>query len=129
MRYAILIASAAFLAGPAFGKQPPEVLAIPDVCKTMPMAKSTKEFAVNFSAANTAYQAKDYAGSLEAIEKAKLHAASGAERSAITQIEIATRLGLGDTEGATALLKAAVDDPCLGPAARKNFSNMLAEDQ
>ena len=127
MRYAILIAAAAFLASPAVGKQPPELRLIPDACKNTPRAKTTEEFVVNFNAANTAYQAKDYAGSLEALDRARSHATDGVQRSAITQIEIGIRLGMGDTASGVALLKTAVDDTCLTPAARKNFRNILAK--
>ncbi len=106
MRHAILIALAAFLAGSAAAEQPPEVAAIPDACKNMPIAKVSKEFALNFNAANTAYLAKDYAASLQAIEQARPHAASGIERSAITQMEIAVLLGQQRTDTALPLLRA-----------------------
>lgn len=127
MRHAILIALAAFLAGSAAAEQPPEVAAIPDACKNTPIAKVSKEFALNFNAANTAYLAKDYAASLQAIEQARPHAASGIERSAITQMEIAVLLGQQRTDAALPLLRAIVDDPCLTRAARINLGNILAE--
>lgn len=127
MRHAILIALAAFLAGPAAAEQPPELRLIPDMCKTTPMAKVSKDFALNFNAANTAYLAKDYAGSLQAIEMAKPHASNGLERSAIAQMEIANLLGQNQTEAALPLLREIVDDPCLASAARLNMQNILAE--
>ena len=129
MRYAILIAAAAFLASPASGEQPPEVRLIPVACKNTSMAKATEAFVVNFNAANAAYQAKDYAGSLEALDLARPHAASGLERSAITQIEIASLLGLGQTETVIPLLRVAIDDPCASRAVRKNFTQILADQE
>ena len=127
MRYAILIALAAFLAGPAAAEQPPGLRLIPDACKNTPMAKASKDFVLSYNAANAAYLAKDYAASALAIEQAKPHAASGLERTAITQIEIAVLLGQNQTEAALPLLRAIVDDPCLGSAARLNMQNILAK--
>jgi len=79
MRHAILIALAAFLAGPAAAEQPPELQFIPDACKNTPMGKVSRDFALNMNAANAAYGVGDYAGSLEAIERARPHAVSGIE--------------------------------------------------
>lgn len=127
MRYVILIAAAAFLASPAICDQPPDLRLIPAACKNTPMAKATKDFVVNFNAANTAYQAKNYAGALEALDLARPHAASGVEHSAIAQIEIAALLGLDQKDAAIPLLRAIVDEPCLTGAARENFRNILTE--
>lgn len=127
MRHAILIALAAFLAGPAAAEQPSELRLIPDMCKTTPMAKVSKDFALNMNAATAAYGVGDYAGSLEAIERARPHAVSGIEWSAIAHMEIAALLGQNQTDAALPLLRAIVDDPCLTPAARKNFRDILAK--
>lgn len=127
MRRAILIALAAILAGPVTAEQPPEVQFIPDACKNTPMAKVSKEFALNFNAATSAYGVGDYAGSLQAIARARPHAASGIEWSAIAQMEVAVLLGQNQTEVALPLLRAVVDDPCIGSAARIRFQRILAE--
>ncbi len=124
MRTAILIALAALLAAPARGQLPPGQ----GICEgSGTAAKASREFAENFNAANSAYAAADHAAAMNALERARPHAKSDMQRSYIAQTEIAIMIGAGADTAAIPKLEAALNDPCVKPAARQNLAKMLGE--
>lgn len=125
MRYAILIALAAMMLGPAEAERAPQPIVVPDTCKNTPMSKATESFVTAFNLATAAYQAKDYGAALEALDGARPHASDRMQQGAILQLEIGALLGLDRTDAALPLLRGGVDDPCISSAARKNFRNIL----
>lgn len=149
MRFLISAALAALMAGPALGQRlrleneppPPEPTpyqyATPEqlaetrgpplgACQRGP-AKASKEFAENINAASSAFGAKDYVAALNAVERARPHAANGVQLSAVLQIEVASIVQLSGEAAAARKMEALLSDPCVPRNVRQNFTRLLEQ--
>jgi len=124
MRFLISAAPAALLVSPAGAQVGLES----DLCRGTEIgAKASKELAVNVNAASAAFIAQDYAAALNAVERARPHAADIAQRSVVAQIEVAVMVDAGAGAAVIPKLEAAILDPCLAAVTREGFTKSLEQ--
>lgn len=148
MRQVILIAAAALLAMPAETQRlrleneppapvisPPPPRAVPPMPSLETVAycrktyrqgpKATPDFVANVNAASAALQAEDWYGVIGAAAVARPYAANAIQASALLQLEVAAYHGLGNSTALKEKLLAALEDPCLHDAVRRNYLQIL----
>lgn len=147
MRQVILIAAAALLAMPAAAQRlrlenepPAPVISPPPPRAVPPMpsletvaycrepyrqgAKAAPDFVANVNAAS-ALQAEDWYGVIGATAVARPYATNAIQASALMQLEVAAYHGLGNTTALREKLLAALENPCLHEAVRRNYLQIL----